>query len=156
MSETHYSGSEQRFMSARTYYRRTADEQTLVRESLEERGKSYIIHLTSSHSFHTTFLSSSNFSLICFLSSPSPDSFLFPLPPPVFLPFLFILCLDLSSSSFFLIKDTLHVSDGHTHTYMLFSNKPLGCLVCRHDIDVPQPPKQQISYHSHTPKKLKT
>lgn len=122
MSETHYSRSEQRFMSARTYYRRTADEQTLVRESLEERRKSYIIHLTSSRSFHTTLLSPSNFSLICFSSSSFLTHFSF-LYLPCVSALLFILRLDLSSSSFFLIKDALQVSAGHTHphTHICFS-----------------------------------
>lgn len=122
MSETHYIRSEQRFMSARTYYRRTADEQTLVRESLEERRKSYIIHLTSSRSFHTTLLSPSNFSLICFSSSPLSDSFIFPLPPLCFCPFVYSPFRPLFIF-IFLIKDALQVSAGHTHphTHICFS-----------------------------------
>lgn len=147
MSETHYSRSEQRLMSARTYYRRTADEQTLVRESLEERRKSYIIHLTSSRSFHTTLLSPSNFSLICFSSSPLSDSFIFPLPPLCFCPFVYSPFRPLFIFIFLDKGRSPSICRTHTptHTHMLFSDKPLGCLVCRHDIDVPQPPKQHIS-----------
>lgn len=60
MSETHYSRSKLRFMSARTYYRRTADEQKRWREKeLEESHTLFIGFLTA------FTLLSSKFSLMC-------------------------------------------------------------------------------------------
>lgn len=120
MSETHYSGSKQRFMSARTYYRRTADEQNAAERELEESPTLFIGLLTA-----FTLLSAPP-TFPWFVSQllvfPEPFFFLLPLCPS------FILCSYLPLSSFPLIQVSTTLSNHtHTHTYACL-RQSLGIL----------------------------
>lgn len=136
-------------MSARTYYRRTADEQNAVKRESWKKA----IHYSSDSSQ----LSHSSFPLQLFFdislwSSSFLNRFSF-----FDLSCVAALCLFSTFISLYLhfsrykalfkslqpCQDT-H-SHAHTHTHTPVSQGPLGYLVCSHDTDVPQPPKQQIS-----------
>lgn len=110
MSETHYSSSEPRFMSARTYYRRTADEQNAG----ERKSWKKAIHYSSdssqlSYSFPPVFLDVSSL----FLSY-----FPFLLPLLLFCPFFILLSYHpLSSFSLIGVFQVSATLSGHTHTH---------------------------------------
>lgn len=147
-TETHYSRSKQRFMSARNYYRRTADEQNTGERELEESHTLFIGFLpafTLLYSLPTFpwFVSFPPLSWVIFLSFTS----------PVILPYVYSLFVSLFISIF---RDTRHFSSqpcldtrthARTHTANITKHTHSTSGTCE-DIPLTQP-------HTHLPHTLK-
>lgn len=125
---------------------------TLVRESWKKA-----IHYSSDSSQPSE---SSPILQLCLDLSLSSSPFLthFSLPLPYFCPVVFFSVF--VSLFIFIFPNTRHFScpcnlvwthtTAHVHTHMPVSDGTLGYLVCSHDTDVPEPPKQQRAHSRHT------